>query len=587
VAPMLNKETHEWMVCTVTTVTAGSDTETQCAVTHTQELKAADQQGVENMIQDTFGPCKASFRRFTLEIPASHIVALMEIMAKRLHATPSQIDRISENFTLCAHSAQEKLLAFAKRLLEASQKRHVTTVADAAATDPELAAALANDFDWPGIFGFDVPTCAAPAAAPQTPKDKTKGPPETAATTPAKRQRFRTTGDTAGIPIPPEAPKALKRGEIENDEKAKTPPKRQRFNFGREIAVPPIPPAASDATKPDTPATPAAASSKAATNAAAAQKRLDDACANAGVTADPATAATGNDLPPPQTTPALPSVDRSVFGSMLKRRRFDIRKPETSAKETQSSAKPETTTHPENPDAPQALTAPPTNPPLMQLTRPGIAVTLPTLSPTPKKSKPTSPPPPASPSQPAQPPSLQQLHCGRCDRDGHDDDNCDAFPEAPVTHADARRGALVQHAVDDLEVHYEGNLVVVDGVPFEPGRASGAGCNCLIDTLRQHLGITVNIPDIRQRLQVLFPAGPDKVTRSNFLDFRAHGPTIIRLLTNAARRGSGEAPLDTSLFRIICVDLQYVGHGDIVGDGHVTLHVARVNGNHFIPLREL
>ena len=139
----------------------------------------------------------------------------------------------------------------------------------------------------------------------------------------------------------------------------------------------------------------------------------------------------------------------------------------------------------------------------------------------------------------------------------------------------------------DLEVHYENDLVVVNGTPFEQGSASGASCNCLIDTLRQHLGVNVDIPDIRRRLQVLFPSGPDKVTKANFLDFRAHGPTILRLISNLASRQRGGRPIDTSVFQIVCVDLQYLGHGDIVGNGLVTLHIAREHGCHFIPLREL
>jgi hypothetical protein len=122
---------------------------------------------------------------------------------------------------------------------------------------------------------------------------------------------------------------------------------------------------------------------------------------------------------------------------------------------------------------------------------------------------------------------------------------------------------------------------------FQRGTASGAGCNCLIDTLRQLLRLNVNIPEIRRQLQLLFPNEPGKVTRLNFLDFQVHGPTILRLLSEAASRQEGGAPVDMSMFQIVCVDLQYMGNGDIAGNGLVKLFMARERGCHFIPLKEM
>jgi len=146
-------------------------------------------------------------------------------------------------------------------------------------------------------------------------------------------------------------------------------------------------------------------------------------------------------------------------------------------------------------------------------------------------------------------------------------------------------GAAGPHVAGELEVHLEDRMVVVNGTYFHRGRASGAGCNCLIDTLRQHLRVTTDIPWVRRQLQLLFQIEPNNVTHNNFLDFRVHGMAIIRLLCNAKRRGA--EPVDMSMFRIVCVDLQYLGQGDIIGNGDVTFHIARVHGNHFIPLREM
>jgi len=197
---------------------------------------------------------------------------------------------------------------------------------------------------------------------------------------------------------------------------------------------------------------------------------------------------------------------------------------------------------------------------------------------------PPSPPPPPPPSPPPPPPPPPPpLHCGRCDNDGHTDDTCDWFPEAALAHADARLGA--PPLFGELEVHEEGPLVVINGTAFQRGRASGAGCNCLIDTLRQHLGIPADLPDVRRRLRMLFQVEPTIVTASNFLDFRAHAPAIIRIIANAVRRGAD--PMDTSIFRLVCVDLDRLEHGDCVGTGDVTLYIAREDGNHFIPLHEV
>ena len=114
------------------------------------------------------------------------------------------------------------------------------------------------------------------------------------------------------------------------------------------------------------------------------------------------------------------------------------------------------------------------------------------------------------------------------------------------------------------------------------GVASGDGCNCLIDTLRQLIAPSVCVKDIRKILMQRFQVGPNRVTAENYLTFDAHWRDIVILL--------GKDPDD---FKITCVDLDFEGNGEVVGildedaiwDRDIaTLYIARENGNHFIPL---
>ena len=47
---------------------------------------------------------------------------------------------------------------------------------------------------------------------------------------------------------------------------------------------------------------------------------------------------------------------------------------------------------------------------------------------------------------------------------------------------------------------------------------------------------------------------------------------------------SGMPKLDHRRFRIVCVDLSYIGNGSVVGEGPREVIIARENANHFIPL---
>ena len=114
------------------------------------------------------------------------------------------------------------------------------------------------------------------------------------------------------------------------------------------------------------------------------------------------------------------------------------------------------------------------------------------------------------------------------------------------------------------------------------GTASGHDCNCLIYTLKQLISPNSNVDDVRKALRVRFRReGPnDQVTARDFLDFGSHWRVIVQLF----RKGADN-------YNITCIDLELKQVGEVVGnlhdmDGIHHLSVARVNGNHFIPLHK-
>jgi len=157
-----------------------------------------------------------------------------------------------------------------------------------------------------------------------------------------------------------------------------------------------------------------------------------------------------------------------------------------------------------------------------------------------------------------------------------------------VRHPDAAWGDTVPH-IRQVAVRIEGERVVVDAQVYFRGRASGAANNCLIDTLRQKLDIVgVSSAWVRARLRERFPSGAGEVTANNFLTLDIHWSSIIEFLGQGAMEvGLRQRPLQASIFKIVCVDLESFGeliHGDVVGNGPMILMIARTGHNHFIPL---
>ena len=126
-------------------------------------------------------------------------------------------------------------------------------------------------------------------------------------------------------------------------------------------------------------------------------------------------------------------------------------------------------------------------------------------------------------------------------------------------------------------------VVRVEGQDFFAGEANGDQNNCLIDTLRQQLGVVADLGAVRKELLKEFPRGPGCVTPLSFLELEHHWRHVVRLLGALAPHGSAFEP---DALRIVCVDLAFPGHGAVEGDVAHTLYIARVRTNHFVPLRQ-
>mgnify|MGYP006899618366 CR=1 FL=1 len=124
--------------------------------------------------------------------------------------------------------------------------------------------------------------------------------------------------------------------------------------------------------------------------------------------------------------------------------------------------------------------------------------------------------------------------------------------------------------------HTEVLFKVNDADKLEMGRASGHECNCLIDTLRQQLGLDCDIGAVREYVQ----AQHGSLVRGDFLELQAHWRSVIK--------GFAELMDDDFLtpltYQIVCVDATFIGNGDVEGVGAQILYIARQNANHFVPL---
>ena len=159
-------------------------------------------------------------------------------------------------------------------------------------------------------------------------------------------------------------------------------------------------------------------------------------------------------------------------------------------------------------------------------------------------------------------------------------------------------GAQVREGPRPEPYWYAGHAlkICVDGIVFQLGTAKGDGHNCLVDTLRQMLNerhgaliVEGRVADVRARLEDRRRGGATPIASLDFLDLAYYWEDIVDLLERADE-GRSVRPLGSAHYEVMCVDLMYVGSGDRLPrrrdrGGRKTLYIARVNGNHFVPLK--
>ena len=127
------------------------------------------------------------------------------------------------------------------------------------------------------------------------------------------------------------------------------------------------------------------------------------------------------------------------------------------------------------------------------------------------------------------------IRCERCDQIGHTADACPFFASGRADHSDASWGDTVPHLQQtQISITSNGNIVErsqlqpgwwegqrvevsVNNHWFVLGKASGEGCNCLIDTLRQLLPTTMcNVSSIRAELERLHAGSASAIVPSDY-----------------------------------------------------------------------
>ena len=118
-------------------------------------------------------------------------------------------------------------------------------------------------------------------------------------------------------------------------------------------------------------------------------------------------------------------------------------------------------------------------------------------------------------------------------------------------------------------------FTINDSGPLMMGSASGEECNCLIDTLRQQLHLECDIIAVRAFVQERH-AG---LIQGAYLELEHHWRDVMDGFAEFV--GGDFMPAN---YKIICVDANFIGNGDVEGEGATILYIARQNANHFVPL---
>ena len=167
---------------------------------------------------------------------------------------------------------------------------------------------------------------------------------------------------------------------------------------------------------------------------------------------------------------------------------------------------------------------------------------------------------PGAPTQRQSPPRCED--CGEWGHATKADEQCIYYGRAPEDHQDALPGDTIPHisqvhveiyADDVLQTSqrrkpywYEGQAVEVkfDGKYYSLGRASGDGCNCLIDSLRQVSPFKIcGVNIVRAMLDSQHRSGPERIIPGDYLEIEFWADGEFRLHDRFQwRRADAAAP---------------------------------------------
>ena len=140
-----------------------------------------------------------------------------------------------------------------------------------------------------------------------------------------------------------------------------------------------------------------------------------------------------------------------------------------------------------------------------------------------------------------------------------------------------------------VDWRWEGpGVVVVDGQRYDVGRGDPGGLNdCLIDSLRQCLGLDTNPRDVRRELVLAFAGADDeraRVTNNSYLDLDSHWETLLCSLFAHNSCGASRH-CDVQLFCVISLYRDNINNGLVVGSLHAPHRLVVMNTSdvHFDP----
>ena len=125
--------------------------------------------------------------------------------------------------------------------------------------------------------------------------------------------------------------------------------------------------------------------------------------------------------------------------------------------------------------------------------------------------------------------------------------------------------------------------VDIDGCRYKAGMASGLGCNCLIDSLRQVLGFAADVDacrQVREKLRQKFSRRDASfVGQSTYLDAHEHWEDVVRYWAEVT--GAEVAPEDLT---VTCLSWQHDTSGLVEGRGPRRVYIVNDDNRHFVPL---